>query len=116
VAEHHIEIERYTPPGSKNPHYIAICACQRWRSDPYREREHAESKGLAHMTRGDAHLQVLAAANHGNVRLETVLKYYSQMAIDPFTSETERELWQQMAEELADRLKGDGTEQDVLFD
>jgi hypothetical protein len=116
VTSHKITIEPCIPPGSKNKHYIALCSCRRWRSSPYRDREQAETKGLAHSVRGDAHVQALAAADHGSPRPETVLQYYREMSEDPFTDDKDRDMWRQLAEELADRLKGDGTEQDVLFD
>lgn len=113
--DHKIRIERYIPEGKNNAHYVALCSCKRWRSDPFRERENAETKGLAHSVRGDEHLRALAAENHGNVRIETVLKYYQQMARDPFLDIPEQEAWQRLADELERRLQGDGTEQASLF-
>jgi hypothetical protein len=114
-TEHSIEMHRYIPHGQKNHHWIAICSCKRWRSDPFRKRDDAETKGLAHSIRGDEHLRALAAQNHGNIRLTSVHKYYEQMANDPFTDLPEQQAWQRLADELARVMKGDGSEQAELF-
>lgn len=113
MADHEIRIERYVPKGKNNQHYVAICSCQRWRSDPYREREHAETKGLAHVTRGDEHLRALAAQDRGSSSLLNQYKWYTERAEDPFTDETQREMWQRLADELRPRVQPRNFDSDI---
>lgn len=113
---HEIEIHRLVPKGKDNPHYIAVCSCRRWRSDPFRARSDAVDKGLMHSDRGDLHNRALAAANYGKrPQIKTELQWYTDQANDPLNSDKDRLLWQNLADELADRMKGDGTEQSQLF-
>jgi len=100
VSDHQIEIVRYYPPGKRNSHYSAICSCGRWRSDPYREREHAESKGLMHVARGDEHNRALAAEDRGNAQIRTTYKWYLEQSEDPRNSEEHRRMWHRLAEEI----------------
>lgn len=111
---HAIEIHRLIPPGKNNYHYIATCTCQRWRSEPYRERENAVTKGLGHEVAGDSHLTALAAFHRGNPQPQTTLKWYIEQATDPLNNERDRDMWQALADELADRLKGDESVQAEL--
>lgn len=113
MAEHEIEIHRYVPPGKNNQHYIAICSCTRWRSAPYRERETAETKGLAHVTRGDAHVRALAAQDRGTSSLRTQMKWYLEQSEDPFSTPEQREMWKRLADELRPRVEGATDQDDV---
>lgn len=112
MAEHHVQILRLIPKGKNNHHYVAVCDCGRWRSEPYREREHAETKGLAHTARGDAHLRALAAQDRGTSTLRTQFRYYTEQAEDPLNSDEDRELWRQLADELRPRVEGALDQQD----
>jgi hypothetical protein len=114
-AEHSIQIVRLVPKGKANHHYVAFCSCRRWRSEPYRDREHAVTKGDVHSSKGDMHNRVIAAMNHGSrVQAKTEMEWYREQALDPLNSEKDREMWQKLADELADRMKGDDTEQQEL--
>lgn len=115
MAEHDITIHRVIPKGKRNAHYVAVCSCERWRSEPFRKWKDADKKGLAHQVRGDEHNRALAALSHGSkMKVTTELQWYRDQADDPLTPEKDREIWLRLAEELADRLKGDGTEQTEL--
>lgn len=105
MVDHEIEIHRYTPAGKNNYHYIAICSCHRWRSNPYRDREDAETKGLTHVARGDEHLRALAAQDRGASSLLSQYKWYTEMAEDPFTTPEQQEMWRRLADELRPRVQ-----------
>lgn len=116
MTDHEIEIHRYVPKGKNNQHYIAICSCGRWRSDPYRERDNAENKGEMHMVLGDDDLRKQAAFDRGTSTLRAQYKWYTEMAEDPFTPEAHREMWQRLADELRPRVVGaDADTDDPLF-
>lgn len=105
MAEHVTRIERFTPEGKNNTHYIAICSCGRWRSDPFRERETAEKKGMTHEHRGDEHLRALAAFERGTSSLRTQYNWYTAQAKDPFNTPEQQEMWQRLADELSPRVQ-----------
>lgn len=106
MTAHDIDLHKYIPEGKKNTHWIAICSCGRWRSEPYREYDDAEKKGLAHSSRGDLHNRANAAADRGAAQLRTTYNHYVQMSKDPFVSDSDRVMWQRLAEELRRRVEG----------
>jgi hypothetical protein len=111
MADHEIEIIR------NRDRFTAVCSCGRWKSASYLAREDAETKGEAHMVRGDQHLRALAQFSRGAAQLRTEWKWYVEQAENPLNSEAEREMWQQLADELEPRVKAPPTDegQDALF-
>jgi hypothetical protein len=103
--EHKTEVKRYLPKGKDNYHYIALCSCHRWRSEPERKHEDAETAGMMHEHRGDEHLRAIAAQNHGYSSLLAQYKWYTEMSEDPWTHAEQQEMWKRLADELRPRVQ-----------
>lgn len=112
MAAHVARIERYIPKGEKNPRYVAICSCGRWRSEGYRDRSDAETKALAHETQGDEHIRALAALGRGSASLRSSYRWYVEQSEDPFLDEEQRAMWRRLADELRPRVQGATREAD----
>lgn len=105
MADHVIEVVEGTPTPSGEPRFVGICSCGRWRSGQYPTRGDVVDKTQHHSLNGDAQNRAAAAMNRGASPLRTQLAWYDRQAQDPLNSEADRETWQQLADDVRERLR-----------
>lgn len=91
--------------------WMGYCTC-RQRSNWFEEKYKAEDWCREHLE-GIARVRAYLA---GTPSLKSQRDYFNEMAEDPNTSEADRLLWQQLANEITHRLGETPAETEPLFD